>query len=366
MSLAGMVSRAHAEMANHVFHLDNHGISFSFAFSNGQAYLAVGQEHGDIALFTQAGLRKGEGSFHKFQIHKTWVKTLAFSSSGQEPQLLASGSTDNTVRLWDIYTKQCVAVLEGHTNSVSSVVFSPDGRLLASASYDSTVRLWDIQTKECAAILPGHTFWVFGVSFSPDGRQLASSSWDRTVRLWSVPQGVPGPVLQHAHPVWCVAFSPVAGSNLLASGSWDCIVRLWNVSGIKQQLLHELCGHSNRIRSVAFSPDGSQLVSGAWDNNARLWSVASGKLLKTLCPGYNVAFHPDGKQVASLSFDKTVRIWPVCEWSDRAHHLFGEELKRLVFCLMCIKEKLSCNANSILPNLSMALWLNIFAFLCND
>jgi WD40 repeat protein len=200
------------------------------------------------------------------------------------------------------------------------------------------------------------------MSFSPDGRQLASGSHDKSVRLWSVPDGAPGPVLQHSRAVRCVTFSPVLGSNILASGCDDFIIRLWDVSGINPLLLRELQMHSRYINSVAFSSDGSQLVSGSSDDTARLWSVASGKLLKTL-EGHSdyvrcVSFHPNGKQVASCSRDQTVRIWTVCEWSDRTHYLFGEEMKRIVFCLMCIKNKIE--KNTIMPKLSMALWLDIF------
>jgi WD40 repeat protein len=330
--------------------------------------LAVGQENGDIALWTQAALREGKGSSHKLQGHNHKALSVAFSSSGQEQQLLASSSVDHTVRLWNICTRRCVAVLKGHTKQVNSVAFSPDSRLLASASADCTVRLWDVMKQKAAFpvhVLHGHTTWVNSVSFSPDGRQLASGSDDCTVRLWSVPEGVLGPVLQHHNSVFCVAFSPVVGSNMLASGCSDRIVRLWDVNGIGQQLMRELQGHTSYLSGLAFSPDGSQLVSGSNDKTMRLWSVASGKLLKIL-EGYlgavtSVAFHPNGKQVALCRADSTMRIWTVCEWSDRTHQLFGEERKRLVFCLMCVRDKLEATtAGSRVPRLPMALWLDIF------
>jgi WD40 repeat protein len=176
--------------------------------------------------------------------------------------------------------------------------------------------------------------------------------------------------LQHPDYVNCVAFSPVVGSNMLASGSFGGIVRLWDVSENKQQLLREL-QKSCWIRSLVFSPDGSQLVvsvSDSSDKNMWLWNVASGRLLKTLT-GHServssVAFHPNGKQVVSCSRDQTMRIWAVCEWSDRTHHLFGEEMKRLVFCLMCIKDRIDVRKHLIVPKLSMALWLDIFTYLC--
>jgi WD40 repeat protein len=327
---------------------------------------------GDIALWTQAALRKGvEGCFRKLQGHSGRVDSVAFSNSSEkeQQQLLASGSNDRTVRLWDTHTRECVAVLQGHMYYVSSVAFSPDGRLLASASADRTVRLWDVVRRQPlfpVDVLRGHTDIVRSVSFSPDGRQLASGSYDGTVRLWSVPDGAPGPVLQHALSVWCVVFSPVIGSNLLAVGYGNGIIGLWD--GINQQLLRELREHNSVIESVAFSPDASQLVSGSWDRTVELWSVTSGKLLKTM-EGHlrhvgSVAFHPNGKQVASCANDETVRIWAVCEWSDRMHKLFGDEMKRLVFCLMCIKDKIDVSNDLIVPKLSMTLWLAIFALLC--
>ncbi|MFB2895498.1 TIR domain-containing protein [Aerosakkonemataceae cyanobacterium BLCC-F50] len=244
----------------------------------------------------------GSRQYHRFSGHQATVFTVAVSPDGQ---MIASGSDDNTVKLWNRDGK-LLKTLTDHKDSVYSVAFSPDGKLMASASVDKTIKLWR-RDGTLLKTLTGHQDRVKAVAFSRDGKLIASGSDDRTVKLWQ-PDGTLVKTLKgHSDKVQAVAFSP--NGKLIVSGSDDRTVKLWQPDGT---LVKTLTGHQKQVKAVAFSPDGQWIASASDDNTIRLWK-SDGTFVKTF-DGHSdqvtgVAFSPDSQTIASASWDGTVKQW---------------------------------------------------------
>ncbi|MBE9180203.1 caspase family protein [Oculatella sp. LEGE 06141] len=244
---------------------------------------------------------------HRLKGHSDKVYTVAISPDGQ---MLASGSADQTIKIWNLQTGDLIRTLKGHTGAVWSVAFSPDNQTLVSGSVDKTIKLWDLESGETTRTLAGHQDWVFSVAISPDGQMLASSSQDKTIKLWDLQTGNElKTITGHDDAVRAIAFSPK--EPRLASASWDGTVKVWDTA--TGALVRTFSGHSDRVVSVAYNPTGDTIASSSTDQTIKLWKMDLETSLGTMS-GHSdwilaTVFTPDNNALISSGLDQTIAVW---------------------------------------------------------
>jgi WD40 repeat protein len=252
--------------------------------------------------------------------HSATIYSLAFSPDGK---LLASGSSDKTVRLWDVAAAKEKAVLP-ETIWVRALVFSPDGKTLASATggldgekrlLPGNITLWDTATGKKRAVLEGHTAWILKISCSPDGKTLASASEDGTVKLWNMETGKEIATFKGGETIrWFsfVVFTQDGKTVVAASGGSKLQkdeVRKWDVeTGKLKGILSEIW-----IGQVQTVSSEGKLAALAVSNEINLWDLETTKLKSTL-KGHStsvsyMAFLAGGKRLVSVDAFGSVKVW---------------------------------------------------------
>jgi WD40 repeat protein/serine/threonine protein kinase len=286
--------------------------------------------------------------------HWYFVTSLAFSPDGQT---LASGSWDNTVKIWDTATGEERHTLTGEGGWMFSVAFRRDGQTLVSGDRLGHITLWDAATGARNHTFPPEKFSIWWVGFSPDGQALAAivGKLDETasaLKVWDVTAGLPqrnlkwqvhgarcfafradsaavvtgdidrsvrlrdmatgeerrrGP--RHESAIGSIAFNPAG--DLVASGDEKGLIKLWEVQTGQER--PPLEGHKAKIKVLVFDPSGKTLASASRDGTIRLWDMATGQLLRVL-KGHSggvtaLAFSPDGKTLASGAEDHAIKLW---------------------------------------------------------
>lgn len=224
------------------------------------------------------------------------VRCLSFSPDGR---LLAVGCGDNSVKnmvahVFVMPDSKQGYILHGHTGGVNCLSFSFDGGMLATGSEDSTVQLWRMPDGKLLQTLVGHTKEVSCLSFSPNGRHLASASRDKTVRVWAVPDGRHVMTLEGQEWKPTLSFSPDGGLLFVATNR---TVQLWTVP--QGELLRCLEDHQYKVCGQSLSPNGTILAS--YDDKTRLWSVPDCGHLRTFEGGWRLAFSPDDQLIATVA-----------------------------------------------------------------
>ncbi|MGD2182972.1 hypothetical protein [Lusitaniella coriacea] len=264
-------------------------------------------------LFSQLATPEGESADGQFQDKSSaynaahGIHTLAISADGK---ILARDSSSYEIALQEVGSGKELGVLEGHSDYVDALAFHPKTPLLASGSADGTIKLWDVETKEVRKTLRGHRAVI--LAFSPDGTTLASGSPDATIKFWDVETGIEKQTLSNDNDgITTLSFHPQ--KEILAVGTQGGRLQLWNLQTGEKLGEHQFIEFKQSLRAIAFSPDGKHLASGGDDPTIHLWNVPDlieQQTLKQHTFGIRtLAFSPDGNFLASGSSDKTINLW---------------------------------------------------------
>jgi len=307
---------------------------------------------------------------HILRGHRQNVKCVAFV--GTDADIIASGSSDNTVRLWNTDSGDVVLTLGGHTSRIWDISSAPTAAFIASASGDSTVKIWDVPNGDTSAVqtLRGHEGDVYGVDvhrgethvatagydkttrlfdvstgqlvktftghnssvtkacFNNHGNLIITASKDTTIKLWDVVSGLCIKTVQdHVGEVTSVQMS--SSGNWILSASKDNSNRLWDIRTGRAKCEHRFKGHQNTSKNfirACFGPNDNMVVSGSEDGLIYMWDIETSQLLQRLSghngPVYAVAWSAPQCLLASCSQDCTVRTW----WYDQSKPLFAPDI----------------------------------------
>ena len=250
--------------------------------------------------------------------HINSVASVAYNPDGQ---ILASGSYDNTIKLWNLTKNKEIRTFKGHSAWVAAVAITPNNKNLVSGSYDNTIKLWNLVNGQQIRTFKGHSDSIGSLLVTKDGKTIISGSFDRTIKIWDLNNGEETRTLTgHSSKVSSIAISP--DNKILVSGSDDQTIKIWDL--VTGELIRTLKAHRGKVSSVAITPDGKTLASGSHDRTIKLWNLATGEEIRTF-EGHSqwvssLAISPDGNILASGSGDRTIRLWSL---------VTGEEIETL-------------------------------------
>ena len=271
----------------------------------------AGTNYGSIKTFTTEE-EIPELSFVCLQTltgHTYSVNTASYSPDGTK---IVSGSYDNFLKIWDANTGQCLRTLTRHYGTVYSASYSPDGTKIVSASSDRKIKIWDANTGTCLQTLEVHTAGVSSALYSPDGTKIVSASYD-TIKICDANTGTCLQTLTgHNGTVYSASYSP--DGTKIVSASDDETIKIWDAN--TGSCLQTLTGHNGSVNSASYSPDGTKIVSSpssSYDHTIKIWDANTGTCLQTLTGHthyvYSPSYSPDGTKIVSASYDHTIKIW---------------------------------------------------------
>ncbi|MDZ8054143.1 MAG: eIF2A-related protein [Aulosira sp. ZfuVER01] len=265
----------------------------------------------DIQLATVATLQQAveqTQELNRLQGHSQQVNAVSFSPNGK---IIASASDDGTIKIWNTEGKLINTITDNQSRFID-INFSHNGKFIATST-DKIIKIYTIDSK-LIKIFTGHTDIINSVDFSPDDKTLISNSRDKTIKLWRID----GSLIKswNAHKGWVNTVSLSPDGQVIASGGEDNLVKLWQANG---KLLQTMSGHKERVTCVRFSPDGKFIASASGDKTIKLWN-RQGILLQTIEGNTNqinsISFSPDGKLLAAGDADAILKVWSIQDKSS--------------------------------------------------
>jgi WD40 repeat protein len=257
------------------------------------------------------------------------VTALAFSP---DSKILATGSADHSIKLWDTTSRRQPVTLTTQMGSVLAIAFSTDGSTLVAGNLDGDIKLWNVASHQLSDGFKVHvaeTTQIKALAFAPDGNTLAVTG-GFGVDVWNV--ALKESVLSlsdHAgrQPLEVATLAFSRDGKRLATGGDDRIVGLWDVASGKE--IKTFKGHSDAVTSLAFSRDGKTLATGSRDKLVKLWSTTSYQELVRFKGHLGdisaIAFSPDGRILATGSYDRYVKLWYAATDEEVVAHRGREE-----------------------------------------
>ena len=305
-----------------------------------RALLSRSNQEMEIVYFNQDGtvLAGVERFSHKtthwdvtlLKIKKPSKKRHDFTRYGTSSSDRNTSATTlfDKIHIWDTQTNT-KHILKGHADYISCLVYSPDSKIIASGSHDHTVRLWDVKTGKHIRTLTDHQDDITFLSFSPDGSTLISVSRDMTINFWNITsgelklplaiQGVISDKIKTEEKIKRTFFS--SDKSILITAGESRTIHLWDTSTGKLKHTFSDKNEDNKktsyvreVEDILFSPDGKWILSLVKDRQIRMWDIATGKRKRfTGYTGYltNASFSPDEKTLATVGYPGDIRIWDI-------------------------------------------------------
>ena len=296
------------------------------AINNEESQLASGSADKTIKIWNL----KDKIELLTLENHESGVTCIEYHPSGS--YLISSEKENGRILLWNLEEFKQEHRFEEHKGPVISLAFNPRGDIFASGSQDTQIIIWDFLKRAIKAVLSGHLEAVNSLSYCNDGSILASGSSDKTIKIWNSFSNTEGIKINVGVKVLSVAFNPFNFQFLASLGSDNCIC-IWDLN--ISTIIHSLKVLNDDIVSIAYSPNGVNIISGSSGSTIRIWNVSE-KEAEISIKGHSdivqsITFFPSGKSFISTSSDKSIKIWNSQEhYEDSEFKTFQGEIYKFI------------------------------------